>query len=71
VAALFPATAAPRLADKAGMGSTLAVPEVLSKPLRVGDAAAVTGLSQFLVRLDLRRSRSPTRPTCPNRTDAA
>jgi predicted nucleic acid-binding protein len=54
VAALFPATAAPRLADKVGIGSALLVPEVLSKPLRVGDAAAVTRVSQFLVRLDLR-----------------
>jgi predicted nucleic acid-binding protein len=54
VAALFPATAVPRLADKVGIGSALLVPEVLSKPLRVGDAAAVTRLSQFLVRLDLR-----------------
>jgi predicted nucleic acid-binding protein len=54
VAALFPATAAPRLAGKVGMGSALLVPEVLSKPLRVGDAAAVTALSHFLVRLDLR-----------------
>jgi predicted nucleic acid-binding protein len=54
VAALFPAQAAPHLADKIGIGSALLVPELLSKPLRVGDAAAVTRLSEFLVRLDLR-----------------
>jgi predicted nucleic acid-binding protein len=54
VAALFQAAAASHVANKIGMGSALLVPEVLSKPLRVGDAAAVTRLSWFLVRLDLR-----------------
>ena len=54
VAALFPAATAAHVADKVGMGSALLVPEVLSKPLRVGDTAAVTRLSWFLVRLDLR-----------------
>jgi len=47
VAALFSAT-------QAGVGSTLLVPELLSKPLRDGDTAAVTILSGFLARLDLR-----------------
>ncbi len=38
----------------AGVGSVLLVPELLSKPLRDEDAAAVTTLSGFLARLDLR-----------------
>jgi predicted nucleic acid-binding protein len=37
-----------------GVGSALLVPELLSKPLRDEDAAAVTTLSGFLARLDLR-----------------
>jgi predicted nucleic acid-binding protein len=39
---------------RAGVGSVLLLPEVLSKPLKDGDAAAVTALSDLLVRLDLR-----------------
>jgi predicted nucleic acid-binding protein len=38
----------------AGVGSVLLLPEVLSKPLRDGDAEAVRTLSEFLIRLDLR-----------------
>jgi predicted nucleic acid-binding protein len=54
VAALFstdPVTGAVR---QTGVGSTLLVPELLSKPLRDEDMAAVTTLSGLLIRLDLR-----------------
>jgi predicted nucleic acid-binding protein len=54
VAALFPAAPARRPGSTVGIGSTLLVPEVLSKPLRDDDAASVTRLSEFLIRLDLR-----------------
>ncbi len=56
VAALFPAgpVAGPGPAPRAGVGSVLLVPEVLSKPLRDGDAQAARKLSEFLARLDLR-----------------
>jgi hypothetical protein len=56
VAALFPAgpVAGPGPTPRAGVGSVLLVPEVLSKPLRDGDAQAVRKLSAFLARLDLR-----------------
>lgn len=54
VAALFPGGAVDGSGPKVGVGSVLLLPEVLSKPLRDGDEAAVRTLSQFLVRLDLR-----------------
>jgi predicted nucleic acid-binding protein len=54
VAALFPPGPVATPVDKAGVGSALLVPEVLSKPLKDGDADAVRKLSEMLVRLDLR-----------------
>ena len=54
VAALFPAVPVGSTALRAGVGSVLLLPELLSKPLRDGDTAAVTALSGFLARLDLR-----------------
>lgn len=54
VAALFCAELADEGDRRVGVGSVLLLPEVLSKPLRLGDAAAVTTLSGFLGRLDLR-----------------
>ena len=54
VAALFPAGPIDGSGPKAGVGSVLLLPEVLSKPLRDGDEEAVRTLSRFLVRLDLR-----------------
>lgn len=56
VAGLFPAgpTAGPDPAPRAGVGSVLLIPEVLSKPLRDGDVKAVRKLSELLARLDLR-----------------
>ncbi|MBO0803273.1 MAG: PIN domain-containing protein [Nocardiopsaceae bacterium] len=41
-------------APKAGVGSVLLLPEVLSKPLRDGETTAVRTLSALLARLDLR-----------------
>jgi predicted nucleic acid-binding protein len=56
VAALFPAApvAGPGPTPRVGVGSVLLVPEVLSKPLRDGDAKTVRKLSELLARLDLR-----------------
>ena len=54
VAALFPVVPVGSAARRAGVGSVLLVPELLGKPLRDEDAAAVTTLSGFLARLDLR-----------------
>jgi predicted nucleic acid-binding protein len=54
VAALFPAHPLVSPGPKVGVGSVLLLPEVLSKPLRDGDAEAVRALSGFLVMLDLR-----------------
>lgn len=54
VAALFPAAPLASRGPKVGVGSVLLLPEVLSKPLRDGDALAVRTLSEFLIRLDLR-----------------
>jgi predicted nucleic acid-binding protein len=54
VAALFPVGPVASAGRRAGVGSVLLVPELLSKPLRDEDAAAVTTLSGFLARLDLR-----------------
>ena len=54
VAALFPAHPVGSPGPKVGVGSVLLLPEVLSKPLRDGDAEAVRSLSEFLSMLDLR-----------------
>ena len=54
VAALFSAVPVGSAVRRAGVGSVLLVPELLSKPLRDEDTAAVTTLSGFLARLDLR-----------------
>ena len=54
VAALFSPGPVGGTLRPAGVGSVLLVPELLSKPLRDGDSAAVTVLSGFLARLDLR-----------------
>jgi predicted nucleic acid-binding protein len=54
VAALFRSEPVATPSEKAGVGSALLVPEVLSKPLQHGDADAVRKLSEMLVRLDLR-----------------
>jgi predicted nucleic acid-binding protein len=54
VAALFSVVPVGSAVRRAGVGSVLLVPELLSKPLRDGDTAAVTTLSGFLARLDLR-----------------
>lgn len=54
VAALFPEHPRGASGPTVGVGSVLLLPEVLSKPLRDGDAEAVRTLSGFLVRLDLR-----------------
>lgn len=53
IAALFPDEPAAQ-APKAGIGSVLLLPELLSKPLRDGETAAVRALSALLARLDLR-----------------
>lgn len=49
VAALFPAEP-PGGAQRVGVGSVLLLLELLSKPLKRGDAAALTTLSGFLAR---------------------
>jgi predicted nucleic acid-binding protein len=54
VAALFPAKALGKSGSRRGVGSVLLLPEVLSKPLRDGDATAVRVLGKLLTRLDLR-----------------
>jgi predicted nucleic acid-binding protein len=54
VVSLFPSGPVRNTARRAGVGSVLLVPELLSKPLRDEDAATVTTLSGFLARLDLR-----------------
>jgi predicted nucleic acid-binding protein len=54
VAALFSPAPVGSAVRRAGVGSVLLLPELLSKPLRDGDTAAVTTLSGFLARLDLR-----------------
>jgi predicted nucleic acid-binding protein len=43
-----------RSVGRVGIGSALLLPEVLSKPLRDGQAGALTMLSALLARLDLR-----------------
>ena len=54
VAALFPAGPVSGSGGRAGIGSVLLLPEVLAKPLRDGEPAALKTLSGFLARLDLR-----------------
>jgi predicted nucleic acid-binding protein len=54
VAALFFTEPAKETILRAGVGSALLLPEVLSKPLKDENAAAVTTLSDLLIRLDLR-----------------
>lgn len=50
VAALFP----PGTHEVAGVGSVLLLPEVLGKPVRDGNSAAVRNLAGLLARLELR-----------------
>lgn len=54
MAALFPAQPAGKGSSRVGIGSVLLLPEVLTKPLKDGEADAVRTLSTFLARLDLR-----------------
>lgn len=54
VAAMFPKAPVGSPRDTVGIGSVVLVPEVLSKPLKDGDAVTVRKLSQLLARLDLR-----------------
>jgi predicted nucleic acid-binding protein len=54
VAALFTAPPAGGATARVGVGSVLLLPEVLTKPLKDGDASAVRALSAYLARLDLR-----------------
>jgi predicted nucleic acid-binding protein len=54
VAALFPVGPVTNRRVRAGVGSVLLLPEVLSKPLHDGDADTVRKLSELLARLDLR-----------------
>ena len=54
VAALFSADLPGRSGRRDGVGSTLLLPEIMAKPLRDGDLAAVRALGGFLARLDLR-----------------
>jgi hypothetical protein len=54
VAALFPAAAPGKSGRRDGIGSVLLLPEMMTKPLRDGDVAAVRTLGGLLTRLDLR-----------------
>jgi len=54
IAALFPAGPVSGSGGRAGVGSVLLLPEVLAKPLKDGELAALKTLSGFLARLDLR-----------------
>ena len=54
VAALFPVAAPGKSGRRDGIGSVLLLPEVMAKPLRDGDVAAVRTLGGLLTRLDLR-----------------
>ena len=56
VAALFPAHPPASHGPVVGVGSVLLLSEVLSKPLRDGDAEAVRSLSELLVMIDPRPS---------------
>jgi PIN domain len=54
VAALFPVKSPGKSSRRDGIGSVLLLPEVMTKPLRDGDLAAVRALGGLLARLDLR-----------------
>jgi predicted nucleic acid-binding protein len=54
VSALLPVQAQRESARRGGVGSVLLLPEVMTKPLRDGDSAAVRALGRLLARLDLR-----------------
>ena len=54
IAALFPVTTPGKSGRRDGIGSVLLLPEVMTKPLRDGDVAAVRTLGGLLTRLDLR-----------------
>lgn len=54
VAALLPVKATGKSGRSSGVGSVLLLPEVMSKPLRDGDATAVRALGRLLTKLDLR-----------------
>jgi PIN domain len=54
VAALFPSHPPVKPGQRAGVGSALLLPEIMAKPLRDGDVAAVRVLAALLARLDLR-----------------
>ena len=54
VAALLPVKAPGKSPRRDGVGSVLLLPEVMSKPLRDGDAMAVRTLGRLLTKLDLR-----------------
>jgi predicted nucleic acid-binding protein len=54
IAALFHAPPEGRAFARVGLGSVLLLPEVLTKPLKDGDADAARTLSALLARLDLR-----------------
>ena len=60
IAALFAARLEGSAPGRVGVGSALLLPELLSKPLRDGDADAVRALSAYLARLDLRPVDRPT-----------
>jgi len=53
VAALFAAKTGAERTPRVGIGSTLLVPEMLTKPLRERAQTEVTALTWFLARLDL------------------
>lgn len=59
VAALFSDESAQGPGGRLGVGSMLLLPEVLTKPLKDGDADAVDALSDFLARLELRSVDRP------------
>lgn len=54
VTGLFPPPSVGKPSAPAGVGSVLLLPEVLTKPLKDGEADAVQTLSTLLARLDLR-----------------
>jgi predicted nucleic acid-binding protein len=54
VRALFPAARVRETGATAGIGSVLLLPELLSKPLRDGNAGELDALGELLARLDLR-----------------
>ena len=54
VAALLPVKTPGKSPRRRGVGSVLLLPEVMSEPLRDGDATAVRALGRLLTKLDLR-----------------